>query len=162
MTAARLLVMGVSGSGKTTVGRLLATRLTWRYVDADDLQPEANVRKMAQGVALNDEDRVPWLDAVAEVLMGHQVVIACSALRRIYRDRLRAASPDLQLLFLRGERDLLAQRLANRQHAYMPPSLLGSQLDTLEPPTDDEHAWVADIHHSPERIVADFLNARRV
>jgi gluconokinase len=156
MTA--ILLMGVSGSGKTTVGALLAAALDAQFVDADSLHSEANRQQMAAGIPLNDTDRAPWLTAVGEVLAKGNVVVACSALRRRYRDRLRLAAPDLHLVYLRGSRALLTQHLAARRHEFMPPELLDSQLHTLEAPTDDEHAIVADIDRSPSDIVAFVVN----
>ena len=159
MTA--ILLMGVSGSGKTTVGTLLAGALGTRFVDADSLHSEANRRKMAAGIPLNDTDRAPWLTAVGMVLAKGNVVVACSALRRSYRDGLRWAAPDLQLVYLRGSHALLMQHLAARRHEFMPPELLDSQLDTLEPPTGDERAIVADIDRSPSDIVAFVVDELR-
>jgi len=136
--------MGVSGSGKTTVGRALAARLGLPFTDGDDLHPRANVEKMAAGIPLTDEDRAPWLDAVGDVLAAGDAVVACSALRRTYRDRLRTAAPDLALVFLHGDPELLVSRLRGRAGHFMPASLLDSQLATLEPPSADEHAVAAD------------------
>jgi carbohydrate kinase (thermoresistant glucokinase family) len=159
MTA--ILLMGVSGSGKTTVGALLAAALETHFVDADSLHSEANRHKMAAGIPLNDEDRAPWLTAVGTVLANGNVVVACSALRRRYRDRLRLAAPDLRLVYLCGSRALLVQRLAARRHEFMPPELLESQLDTLESPAEDEHAIVADLDRPPSDIVAFIVNKLR-
>jgi gluconokinase len=159
MTA--ILLMGVSGSGKTTVGALLAAALETQFVDADSLHSEANRQKMAAGIALDDADRAPWLAAVGAVLAKGHVVVACSALRRRYRDRLRLAAPDLRLVYLQGSRALLMQRLAARSHEFMPPELLESQLDTLESPAEDEHAIVAEIDSSPMDIVASVVNELR-
>ena len=161
MSGPTILVMGVSGSGKTTVGTLLAKALETRLVDADSLHSEANRQKMAAGIPLNDTDRAPWLAAVGAVLANGNVVVACSALRRCYRDRLRLAAPDLHLVYLRGSRALLLHRLAARSHEFMPPGLLDSQLDTLESPAEDEHAIVADIDRSPPDIVAFVVNKLR-
>jgi gluconokinase len=161
MSGPPTLVMGVSGSGKSTVGALLAASLATQFVDADSLHSEANRRKMAARFPLNDADRALWLTAVGAVLAQSSVVVACSALRRTYRDQLRRAAPDLQLVYLRGSRALLAQHLAARRHEFMPPELLYSQLDTLEPPTDDEHAIVADIDRSPADIVTFIVNELR-
>lgn len=136
--------MGVSGSGKSTVGEALAQRLGIRFVDADDLHPPLNVANMSAGIPLTDADRAPWLDAVGEVLASGPVVVACSALKRAYRDRLRAAAPDLVLVYLRGSRELLESRMKGRTH-FMPASLLDSQLDTLEEPGSDEGAIVEDV-----------------
>jgi len=144
--------MGVSGSGKTTVGERLAARLGLPFQDADALHPVANVEKMAAGVPLTDADRAPWLDAVGRVLADGPVVVACSALRRSYRDRLRAAAPSLVLVFLHGTRELLEQRMGHRDH-FMPVSLLDSQLATLEEPGDDEHALAYDVVRPVDEIV---------
>ena len=149
-----VLVMGVSGSGKSTIGTLLASALKLRFVDGDSLHPESNRRKMASGVALTDEDREPWLARVAAVLTQGDVVVACSGLRRRYRDRLRSAAPDLKLLFLQASKALLIQRVTARRHEFMPASLLDSQLETLEPPTPDERAIVVDAALAPDRIVS--------
>src|SRR3982750_3854146 len=138
-----VVIMGVSGSGKTTVGAALAVRLGLRFVDGDALHPEANVAKMAAGTPLTDDDRWPWLDAVGAVLADGQVVVACSALRRVYRDRLRAAAPDIQFVYLRVPRDVLEERMSHRAH-FMPVTLLDSQLATLEPPEPDERAITID------------------
>ena len=149
-----VVVMGVSGSGKTTVGAALADALGLRFVDGDALHPAANVAKMAAGIPLDDADRAPWLDAVGAVLAAGPVVVACSALKRVYRDRLRAAAPDLDLVFLDGSRELLASRMAARPGHFMPASLLDSQLATLEPPTADEHPVTVDVAPAVSEIVA--------
>jgi gluconokinase len=146
--------MGVSGSGKTTVGIALADELGLRFVDADDLHPDANVVKMAAGVPLTDDDRWPWLDAVAAALADGPVVMACSALRRPYRDRLRIAAPELRLVYLHGDPTLLAERMGHRDH-FMPVALLETQLATLEEPTADEGALAYDVSRSVGDIVAD-------
>lgn len=142
-----LLVMGVSGSGKSTVGAALSEALSCRFLDADDLHPVRNKRLMAAGIALDDADRAPWLDAVADRLAaasGSGLVVACSALRRRYRDRLRAADPAVRLVYLDADRPLLEDRLAGRRHEFMPATLLTSQLGDLEPPGADEEAcWVS-------------------
>jgi gluconokinase len=147
--------MGVSGSGKSTLGLQLAARLGVRFVDGDDLHPDQNRHKLAAGVPLSDADRAPWLDAVADVLSEGGVVVACSALRRRYRERLRAAAPQLRLFYLCGSRELLAARLAQRRHAFMPASLLDSQLATLEPPAPEERAVVLNV----ERPLSELLDA---
>lgn len=158
MPATNVVVMGVSGSGKSTVGRALAAALGRRYVEGDDLHPPENVSRMAAGVPLTDADRQGWLQAVAGELsaaaaQGRGVVLACSALRRCYRDRLRAAAPGLRFVHLHGERGLLAQRLATRTGHYMPASLLQSQLDTLEPPAADEAVLVLDVAPAVDQLV---------
>ncbi len=154
MEKAPILVMGVSGSGKSTVGARLAETLSLPFVDSDELHSAANRKKMAAGIPLSDQDREPWLDAVAEVLARGGVVVACSALRRRYRDRLRMAAPRLRLIYLSGSAALLAQRLAGRSHPFMPAKLLASQLAVLEPPDPDEQALVLDIAVAPAQIVS--------
>ncbi len=144
-----LVVMGVSGSGKSTVGQALATAQGWRFLDADDFHPPANVEKMAAGLPLVDADRWPWLDRIADELRavlagGGHAVLACSALREVYRERLRRAG-DIRFVFLQGDQATIAARIAERTHKYMPPSLLPSQFATLEPPAD---AFVVDIRES--------------
>lgn len=150
--------MGVSGSGKTTVGEELAVALGLRFVDADALHPAANVEKMTAGIALTDDDRRPWLDAVGAVIAQGDVVVACSALRRAYRDRLRAASP-FALVYLRGDPALLAERMGHRKGHFMPATLLQSQLDTLEEPSADEHAIVVDVAAPVEDLVRTITTA---
>jgi carbohydrate kinase (thermoresistant glucokinase family) len=146
----RIVVMGVSGCGKTTLGQALADVLQVPFVEGDALHPPRNVALMAQGIALTDADREGWLDAVGRQLAeaaaaARGIVVSCSALKRSYRDRLRAAAPDVRFVYLHGQRDLLAERLAARRGHYMPVSLLPSQLATLQPPTPDEHAVALDI-----------------
>ena len=134
------VLMGVCGSGKTTIGRAFAAATGWPFYDADDFHPPANVAKMAGGTPLTDEDRWPWLDAVAAAMRAAaardgNAILACSALREAYRVRLGAAG-DVRFVFLDGDAATIAARLAQRQHQYMPASLLASQLATLEPPRD--------------------------
>jgi len=152
-----VVVMGVSGSGKSTVGAALADALGLRFVDGDSLHPAANVAKMAAGIPLDDADRAPWLDAIGQVLAAGPVVVACSALKRQYRDRLRAAAPTLRLVFLDGSRTLLASRMAARPGHFMPTSLLDSQLATLEVPGPDEHALTVDVATPVARLVSTLL-----
>jgi len=143
-----IVVMGVSGSGKSTVGAALADRLGLAFTDADGLHPPANVAKMSSGVPLTDDDRWPWLDAVGAELSGHDddgLVVACSALRRSYRDRIRAHAPRTAFLHLAGGREVLAARMAGRAGHFMPPALLTSQLDTLEPLATGEAGTTLDI-----------------
>ena len=154
-----VVVMGVSGSGKTSVGVGLAEAVGEKFVDGDSLHPEANVAKMAAGIPLDDADRAPWLDAIGRVLAAGQVVVACSALKRAYRDRLRAAAPDLELVFLRGSRELLAGRVAHRPGHFMPASLLDSQLDTLEAPTADEDPLTVDVALPLDELVASLARS---
>lgn len=152
----RVVVMGVSGCGKSTVGQQLAERLGLPFVEGDTLHPPENVARMAAGIPLTDEDRWPWLDRIAQALADARdggVVVACSALKRAYRDRLRSAAPDLALVHLRGTRDVLAARLASRRGHYMPASLLDSQLQTLQPPEPDERAIELDVDTPPRTLV---------
>ena len=130
-----VLLMGVSGVGKTTIGEVLAQRLGWRFIDADDYHPPQNVAKMAAGVPLEDADRWPWLDALNRRLRTEEhAIVACSALKQAYRERLLAGIADARVVFLHGSRALIAARLAERKHRYMPASLLESQFAALEPP----------------------------
>ncbi|MBW9120457.1 gluconokinase [Microbacterium trichothecenolyticum] len=155
---ARVVVMGVSASGKSSVGAELARLMGARFVDADDLHPAANVAKMSAGVPLQDEDRWPWLDAVAATLVdADRPVVACSALKRSYRDRLRAAAPGVVFVHLTGSAELLAARARGREGHFMPPALLRSQLDTLEPLGEDEVGVAIDV----TATVADLALAAR-
>ncbi len=152
-----IVVMGVSGCGKSTVGRALATALGLPFVEGDDLHPPRNVALMAAGTPLTDDDRADWLRTLSEVLAGaaargQGVVVSCSALKRRYRDVLRSGAPALRLVFLHGSRALLAERVATRTHRYMPASLLDSQLQTLEPPGPDERPVTLDISAPPEAL----------
>lgn len=157
-----IVVMGVAGSGKSLIGAALAARLGCEFVDGDDFHPADNVKRMASGVPLTDADRGEWLRALAARIAeskkgGSGLVVACSALKRSYRDILRSAAPDLQLVFLEGQQELIAERLAARRGHYMPASLLDSQLATLEAPTAVERAWVVDIASGPGEIVDDLV-----
>ncbi len=154
--------MGVSGAGKTAVGARLAQAAGLPFVDGDDLHPPANIAKMAQGTPLTDADRAGWLDAIAARLGSAQrdgtgLVVACSALKRAYRDRLRAAAPALRFVHLTGDATLIGARLAARTGHFMPTSLLASQFATLEAPTADEGAWTFDVAQSPEQIVDNLV-----
>src|SRR5438046_10311470 len=156
--------MGVSGSGKTTVGAKLARALQLAFLEGDDLHPAQNVERMAAGIPLTDDDRRPWLLAIAGQLRdarraGVGLAVACSALKRSYRDLLRSAgAADVRFVYLAGNRALLAERMAKRRGHFMPPALLESQLATLEAPSPDEQAWVCDIREAPEAIVADLVS----
>ena len=158
MISMPIVVMGVSGSGKTTVGRLIAQKLEMPFVDGDDLHSPANKQKMADGIPLQDADRMSWLNAIAEVLRGPPTVLACSALKRKYRDILRDAAPNLRLVYLCGSKTLLAQRLAARSHEFMPPTMLESQLQTLEAPQADENALMLSIESPPGQIMKSVAN----
>jgi gluconokinase len=147
-----IVVMGVSGTGKSTIGRALAETLDLPFIEGDDLHPPANVAKMADGIPLTDADRAPWLDRIAARL-DQPAVVTCSALKRSYRDRLRAAAPDLVLVYLHGTPELLATRMAQRDGHFMPTSLLESQLATLEEPAADEDAIPVDVALRPDEIV---------
>jgi gluconokinase len=154
-----LIVAGVSGSGKTTVGALIAGHLHWRFADADDFHPESNVAKMRSGIPLTDEDRLPWLEAIAawmdeRIKAGESAVVACSALKRSYRDLLLRGRPDATMVFLEVSHDELARRLAMRAGHFFPKQLLESQMKTVELPQPDENVrtmlvkgdatWTAD------------------
>ena len=153
-----LVVMGVSGSGKSTIGAAIAARVGALFLDADDFHPASNVAKMASGMPLTDEDRHPWLIAVGDEIAhraanGEEVVMACSALKRSYRDLLRGRVDDLFFAQLDGSHELLAARIGGRTDHFMPSSLLNSQLATLEPLAADERGVIVDIAGSPQAIV---------
>ncbi|MBT2475087.1 gluconokinase [Microbacterium sp. ISL-103] len=159
--------MGVSAAGKSTVGRLLATDLDVEFLDADDLHPASNRAKMSAGTPLTDDDRMPWLDRVSDELAARSAsgaVIACSALRRVYRDRIRERVPGVVFVHLHGDDALLAERAAGRTDHFMPPSLLRSQLDTLEALDADEVAVVVDVGRPPAelaRAAVEWLESHR-
>jgi gluconokinase len=154
-----LIVAGVSGSGKTTVGALIAGQLHWRFADADDFHPESNVVKMRSGIPLTDEDRLPWLRAIADwmddrIKAGESAVVACSALKRSYRELLLCGRPEATMVFLEVSHDELARRLSMRAGHFFPKQLLESQMKTVEPPqpgenmrtvlVDGDATWTAD------------------
>jgi len=157
------VIMGVSGSGKSLIGAMLARALDIDFVEGDDLHPPDNVKRMAAGIPLTDENRRGWLNRIADRLgdakrSGIGLVVSCSALKRIYRDLLRSVgSADVRFVYLAGSRALLAERMANRRGHFMPAALLDSQLAILEEPSPDEHAWVCDIRDTPDIIVADLV-----
>jgi gluconokinase len=156
--AGQLIVMGVSGCGKTTVGALAAQALGWQFIDADDHHPQANVDKMRAGVALTDADRAPWLATLHAQLQTHAarnegLVMACSALKQRYRDYLSTGLPALRWVYLHGDREAIAQRLAVRNHGYMPASLLESQFDALEEP-DASVALRLDVAPPAQQLAA--------
>jgi gluconokinase len=162
-----LIVMGVSGSGKTTIGEKLARRIGWRYEDADTFHPASNVAKMSAGQPLTDEDRWPWLNAIADEIdraseAGGHVVIGCSALRRVYREVLVHGRSDIRIVYLDGTQDLIAGRLGQRKGHFMPPGLLTSQFGTLEPPAPDEHPVTVSIDAPVQTIVDDILRQLRL
>ncbi|MGE5292318.1 MAG: gluconokinase [Micromonosporaceae bacterium] len=154
--------MGVSGSGKSTVGAMLAGRLGWAYAEADDFHPAANVTKMHAGIPLTDDDRWPWLRAIAEWMdaqaaADEPAVVACSALKRRYRDFLRAGRPYIRLIYLNGDKDLIARRMAARHGHFFPARLLDSQFNELEPPQPGEHALTVSASAAPGQIVGEIL-----
>lgn len=152
-----VVLMGVSGAGKTTIGERVAARLGWRFIDADDHHPPANVAKMSSGIPLDDADRWPWLDELNRLLRAERdAVLACSALKAVYRERLLAGIDDWRLVFLDGDKALIASRLAARQHRYMPASLLDSQFAALEPPAQ---AIRIDVSAPLERSVDAIVQA---
>ena len=158
-----VVVMGVSGSGKSAAGVPAARRSGAVFLEADDFHPRANVDKMASGIPLTDEDRWPWLDTLvsairAEHRQGHPVVLTCSALRRTYRDHLRTADPQMLFLHLTGERSVIQERMDQREH-FMPPALLESQIATLESLGDDECHAAIDIDQPLDDVVNDAIAA---
>jgi gluconokinase len=156
-----LIVMGVSGVGKTTVARALADRIGGRYMEADAFHPPENIAAMAAGTPLTDGMRQPWLEALSDAMQqaltsqpDTPVVVACSALKRSYRDVLRASNPDAVVVYLAADPDVIRARITARTDHFMPPSLLDSQLSTLEPPTSDEACLTVDASRTPEEIAA--------
>jgi gluconokinase len=150
-----LVIMGVTGAGKSTIGTLIAERLGLTFRDADDFHPPANIAKMSSGQPLTDDDRAPWLDAIGAHLAAHRdrgAVVTCSALKRAYRDRLRAAAPTLHVIHLHGDMALVAARQAARQGHFMPASLVASQYATLEEPEPDEGVIALDVAAAPSAI----------
>jgi gluconokinase len=158
-----IIVMGVSGSGKTTIASALAERIGFDCEDGDSYHPASNVEKMHAGTPLTDDDRWPWLKAIADDIdrradTGHPFVVSCSALKRAYRDVLVHGRSDVRLVYLKGTRELIAERLALRKDHFMPASLLDSQFATIEEPTPDEHVIVVDIDASVDQIVAAIVD----
>lgn len=159
-----LIVMGVMGSGKTTIGKLLAHRFGAHFLDADDFHPEDNVKKLRAGIALDDADRAPWLDVLNRELRNHEargesVVLACSALKRSYRDQLRHGLREVRIVYLHGSRALLASRLAQRTDHFMAPSLLDSQLEILEAPQTAVTVEVSGTPESTADAICDALGS---
>jgi gluconokinase len=162
-----LVVMGVSGSGKSTIADRLALRLGWRYEDGDKFHPPSNIVKMSAGHPLTDEDRWPWLRAIADEIdrvckAGERAVVACSALKRSYRDILVHGRKDVRIVFLDGAQGLIAGRLAARKGHFMPPGLLASQFKTLEPPAPNEKPVTVSIDAPVEAIVDDIIRQLRL
>ena len=164
------VVMGVSGSGKTTIARMLADALRCQFQEGDDFHPQANVEKMSAGTPLTDADRQPWLEKIAAEIdgwrrRGESGVLTCSALKRAYRDIIIGERSDVTLIYLRGARELIHGRIAKRKGHFMPAALLDSQFATLEEPASDERATIVDVGHRPVEIVAEIvrqLEARTV
>jgi len=160
-----IILMGVSGCGKTTVGADLAAYLGWEYQEGDALHPLENILKMSDGIPLNDDDRKPWITKVSDwinssCMAGRDGVISCSALKKSYRQMITSKQNDVYLVYLRGTRELLSRRLAERKDHFMPPDLLESQLEILEEPSAAEHAIVVTIDRTPNdlvRVICDGL-----
>jgi gluconokinase len=166
-TPCALVVMGVSGSGKSTIADKLAECLNWTYEDGDKFHPASNVAKMSAGQPLTDEDRRPWLQAIAEEIdrvckAGQHAVIACSALKRAYRDILMHGRNDVRLVYLKGTQQLIANRLDQRKGHFMPPGLLASQFKTLEPPDASENPVTVSIDGTVDAIVDDIVRQLRL
>lgn len=162
MTPRVLVIMGVSGSGKSTVAERLALQLGWPFQEGDALHPAANVAKMRSGVPLNDDDRKPWLALIAQwidarLAAGEPGIVTCSALKRVYRNVIIGDRPGVQLVYLHGDRATLTEHLQGRHHEYMPPTLLDSQLATLEEPHADEHVIEVDIAGTVDHTVAEII-----
>jgi gluconokinase/6-phosphogluconolactonase len=154
--------MGVSSSGKSTIGQALGQRLGWRFEDGDSFHPPANVAKMSAGRPLTDEDRWPWLQAIADEIgrcraAGGHIIIACSALKKAYRAILVGGHDDVRMVYLSGSKELIGDRMSHREGHFMPPGLLASQFATLEPPTPDEHPITVSIDAPVAAIVDDIL-----
>ena len=164
MSVSVVVMMGVSGSGKSTIGSLFAGRVGWEFEDGDWFHPAANVDKMHQGIPLTDEDRLPWLKAIAAYIdetrgAGRHAVMACSALKRRYRDILIGDRRDVRLVYLKGNEPLIARRIATRHGHFMPPALLHSQFETLEEPGRDERPIIVSIEPRPREVVGHIVKA---
>ena len=164
-SAARvIMLMGVAGSGKSTIGGLLSERLGWPFRDADSFHPRANVEKMKSGTPLTDEDRRPWLEAIAAYMderlgQGQSAIVSCSALRRAYREVLTRGRPGVMLVHLAGSKELIGSRLSARRGHFMPPALLDSQFATLEAPAPEEGVLTMAVDEPPERIAERIVAA---
>lgn len=161
-----LVIMGVSGCGKTTIAELLSRKLGWAYRDGDEFHPKSNVEKMHSGTPLTDDDRWPWLKAIAAWIdgkrqAGEHAIVTCSALKRAYRDILIGPRQDVALIYLKGTEDLISQRLSKRKDHFMPKGLLQSQFQTLQEPGADEHPITVSIAPTPEEIVGAILGELR-
>jgi len=162
-----IVLMGVSGSGKSTIGGALSRRLGWPFRDADSFHPPANIAKMSSGLPLNDDDRWPWLAAIAQWIdarcaAGTPGIVSCSALKRAYRSRIAGGRESVRLVYLNGDMGLIAQRLQARRDHFMPPSLLESQFAALEEPGTDEQPLVVSIALSPQRVVDTIIERLRL
>ncbi|KIA91304.1 gluconate kinase [Pedobacter kyungheensis] len=163
-----IILMGVSGSGKTVVGKALAPRIQAEFIDGDNLHSQRNVDKMAAGIPLTDEDRLDWLQLIAKVGREHvahgtSCIIACSALKKAYRELLRVDNPAISFVYLKGSFDLIHDRIAKRSHQYMPSSLLQSQFDTLEEPqVDEQDVLTVSIDQPIDAIVAEIAQAKLI
>jgi gluconokinase len=162
-----IVVMGVASSGKTSLGERLAERLGWSFRDADSFHPPENVAKMSSGIPLTDQDRKPWLAAIAGWIdelrtTGGKGIVTCSALKKAYRDVIVGNRPDVVLVYLKGSRELIGQRMAARQHHFMPPALLDSQFATLEEPGADENPLVVQVEASKDAIVEQVVRELRL
>ncbi len=160
------IVMGVSGSGKTTIAKGIAAAFGCAFQEGDALHPPANVEKMRAGTPLTDDDRWPWLDKIAAVIDGWRAkgesgVLTCSALKRAYRDRIIGDRADVRLVYLKGSKELIGKRVAARHHDYMPASLLDSQFATLQEPTPDEHPVVVDVGGVPDVVIVEVVRLLR-
>ena len=158
-----IVLMGVSGCGKSTIGEHLGAALGWPYADADSFHPPANVAKMSAGHALNDHDRAPWLTAIVAHIdaarnAGAHAIVSCSALKRVYRNVLIGARNDVALVFLDGSKEAIAKRLSARHAHFMPPALLDSQFAALEQPSADEHALIVSVEQTPDAIVGAIIS----
>jgi gluconokinase len=161
-----VVMMGVSGSGKTTIAGELGKRTGWILLEGDGFHPPENIAKMQAGVPLTDEDRWPWLRAIAAAVdasrvRGESAIVACSALKRAYRDILIGGRPDVVLVYLQGSYELIRQRMAARHGHFMPPALLDSQFVALEEPTPDEHAIIVQVGQTPNAIVDEIMHQLR-